>query len=64
MVPSHEAYVEVVAHLVKLGILAVIDKQDIFRAHGSLVTNGIFAVEKSGTPAAGEKRVARFILNM
>eukprot|EP00974_Lingulodinium_polyedra_P078269 7579062-Lingulodinium_polyedra.AAC.1 len=64
MAPSDADYFETVAHLVDLGILAVIDERDIFRAHGKRVTNGIFAVEKSGVPAPGEARVTRFILNM
>ena len=61
---SREEWYDICCELVRLKILAPIPYDDIFRAHGKVVLNGAFAVLKKGTPAPGESRVTRLIMNL
>ncbi|CAK0814337.1 unnamed protein product, partial [Prorocentrum cordatum] len=55
---------ELALHLVSLGIFTTLAESELVRARGEPVLNGLFAVEKKGTPAPGATRVTRLILNM
>ena len=55
---------ELVPVLVKKRIVEPIAKSDIFTVRGAPLLNGAFAVPKKGTPAEGEVRVTRLIMNM
>ena len=61
---SRSDWLELVPLLVHKNILKPIPKSEIFRVRGSLLLNGAFAVPKKGTPAEGEVRVTRLIMNM
>lgn len=61
---TKEEWYRVVKALYDRNILTTIEEQDIFRVQGEKVLNGAFAASKSGTPAAGETRITRFIMNM
>ena len=61
---SRMEWYRVVKELHSRNILAISPEQDIFQVDGVMVLNGAFAVEKSGTPAPGESRITRFIMNM
>ena len=61
---TREDWYEICSELVKLNILEPIRYEDIFRAHGEVVLNGAFGVLKKGTPAPGECRVTRLIMNL
>ena len=61
---SRSEWLELVPLLVHKNILKPIPKSEIFRVRGSLLLNGAFAVPKKGTPAEGEVRVTRLIMNM
>ena len=63
-VESNEEWHKVARLLWERGILEVIAEEDIFTVGGVKVLNGVFAVEKRGTPLQGQDRVTRFILNM
>ncbi|CAK0790348.1 unnamed protein product [Prorocentrum cordatum] len=55
---------ELALHLVSLGIFTTLAESELVRVRGEPVLNGLFAVEKKGTPAPGATRVTRLILNM
>ncbi|CAK0891073.1 unnamed protein product [Prorocentrum cordatum] len=55
---------ELALHLVSLGIFTTLAESELVRVRGEPVLNGLFAVEKKGTPAPGATRVTRPILNM
>ena len=59
-----EDWNEIAAALVERNILTPIDYEDIFRAGGVPVLNGLFCVQKKGTPAPGEERLTRLIMNL
>ena len=61
---SREEWYRVVEALYQRRILTTIEESEIFKVNGELVLNGAFAVGKSGTPAEGEKRITRLIMNM
>ncbi|CAK0883501.1 unnamed protein product, partial [Prorocentrum cordatum] len=50
--------------LVELGLLKPIAAEQIFQAQGKRVTEGLFAVTKSGSPGPGAARVTRLISNL
>ena len=50
--------------LLQRKIIEPIEEDEIFTVNGTKVLNGAFAVEKKGTPAKGEKRVTRLIMNL
>ncbi|CAK0821597.1 unnamed protein product, partial [Prorocentrum cordatum] len=54
----------IAAKLAERGLLAPIPAERIFVARGRRVTNELFAVTKSGSPAEGEARVTRLMFNM
>ena len=53
-----------VGELYKRNLVTTIKKDEIFSVDGVAVLNGAFAVNKSGTPAEGEQRITRLIMNM
>ncbi|CAK0898088.1 unnamed protein product, partial [Prorocentrum cordatum] len=55
---------ELALHLASLGIFTTLAESELVRVRGEPVLNGLFAVEKKGTPAPGATRVTRLILNM
>ena len=61
---TREDWYDICCELVKLNILEPIPYDEIFRAHGEVVLNGAFGVLKKGTPAPGESRVTRLIMNL
>ena len=61
---SKTEWYRLVGELYKRNLVAIIEKDDIFKVDGEAVLNGAFAVNKSGTPAAGEVRIIRLIMNM
>ena len=61
---TRDDWYDICCELVKLNILEPIPYEEIFRAHGKVVLNGAFAVLKKGTPAPGESRVTRLIMNL
>ena len=63
-VESDEAWHELALHLVSLGIFTTLAEDELILAKGQPVLNGLFAVEKKGTPGPGAERVTRLILNM
>ncbi|CAE7175988.1 hypothetical protein AK812_SmicGene26686 [Symbiodinium microadriaticum] len=61
---DREHWFEIVGLLFKKRILVPIDFEEIFKVRGKPVLNGVFAVEKKGTPLPGELRVTRLIMNL
>ncbi|CAK0815284.1 unnamed protein product, partial [Prorocentrum cordatum] len=55
---------ELALHLVSLGIFTTPAESELVRVRSKPVLNGLFAVEKKGTPAPGATRATRLILNM
>ncbi|CAK0797837.1 unnamed protein product, partial [Prorocentrum cordatum] len=64
LVDSPAEWAKIVGHLYSLGIVEAIEDGHILRAGDTPVLNGTSAVEKKGTPEAGEQRHCRFIMNM
>ena len=59
-----EDWPKIAQTLVERNILVPIEYEDIFQAGGAPVLNGMFCVLKKGTPAAGEVRITRLIMNL
>ncbi|CAK0822222.1 unnamed protein product, partial [Prorocentrum cordatum] len=55
---------ELALHLVSLSIFTTLAESELVRVRGEPVLNGLFVVEKKGTPALGATRVTRLIPNM
>ncbi|CAK0906331.1 unnamed protein product, partial [Prorocentrum cordatum] len=55
---------ELALHLVSLSIFTTLAESELVRVRGEPALNGLFAVEKKGTPAPGATRVTRPIPNM
>ena len=55
---------QVAAHLVDVGALEVIPREQIFAVRGKPFVNGALAVLKKREPFPGECRVIRFVINM
>ncbi|CAE7765025.1 unnamed protein product [Symbiodinium sp. CCMP2592] len=62
-VTPHE-WERIVEVLYKKGIVEAIELSEVFHVGDQPVLNGVFAVPKSGTPAPGECRVTRLIMNL
>ena len=60
---QHE-WIRIVKVLYDKGIVEGISLEEVFHVRGEPVLNGAFAVEKSGTPADGQARVTRLIMNL
>ena len=61
---SKDERIDIAVTLVQRNILCPIDYSDSFKVKGEPVLNGMFSVEKTGAPAAGEKRVTQSIMNL
>ena len=63
-VQRDEDWHECGSEMVNLGVLRVIEYQDIFAPKGVPCLNGGLGVQKKGEPGPGQQRICRFILNM
>ena len=61
---TREEWERIVKVLYDKRIVEPIMVDDVFHVHGRPLLNGVFAVEKSGTPAPGEARITRLIMNL
>ena len=62
-VSVHE-WERIVEVLYRTGIVEAIELDEVFHIDNQPILNGVFAVPKSGTPAPGECRVTRLIMNL
>lgn len=61
---SKAEWFRLVEELFQRNLVATIEEDEIFSVGGVRVLNGAFAVKKSGTPAVGEDKITRLIMNM
>ena len=61
---SRDEWIRIVRVLFAKGIVEGISLEEVHHVRGSPVLNGVFAVEKSGTPSPGESRITRLIMNL
>ena len=60
---TRDEWFRICEELFQRGIIECIRLEDVFKANGSPVLNGAFAVEKKGQPGVGQVRVTRLIMN-